>query len=266
MRFLKLPELRDYRNKLTKHPKLKYANRQISEIKQMALHHGATRTGSPEVYANYHVNTLGWPGVAYPFIIGKNGVIYWCHDLTKITYHVGNHNRYVLGINMIGDFRYEAPTAAQYQSLYRLLEALKVDLELTESDILGHQEYAGYEWKQCPALNMDQLRGQLAAKTYQSVQYNFNNDKKIHIKLPLPVKLTKEDDGGMSNRLFQPSSSAIKKSVTNVLTRLSNSKVQGDKALAESWKVKAESDELTESDAVGLLYVALDRELETKKL
>jgi hypothetical protein len=265
MRFMKLLELVDYRNKLIKHSTFKYANRKITDIKKMAVHHGATKTGSPEAYANYHVNTLGWPGVAYPFIIGQNGTIYWCHDLSKLTYHVGNHNRYVLGINLIGDFRFNPPTQAQYQSLYRLLDALKLDLNLSDSDILGHQEFAGYEWKQCPAINMDQLRGQLEAKTYQPVQYNFNNDKKILITRPLPVILSKEDDGGMPNRLFQPSSPSIKKSVTNVLTRLSNSKVQGDQALAESWKNKAANDELTESDAVGLLYVALDRELDTRK-
>ncbi|MBT2637009.1 hypothetical protein [Bacillus sp. ISL-39] len=38
------------------------------------------------------------------------------------------------------------------KSLYRLLEALKIDFSLKDQDILGHQEFAGYEWKQCPAL------------------------------------------------------------------------------------------------------------------
>ncbi|MBT2637010.1 N-acetylmuramoyl-L-alanine amidase [Bacillus sp. ISL-39] len=47
---------------------------------------------------------MDWSEVAYPLIIGKNGVIYWTMDLNKVSYHVGLHNRYTFGICMIGDF------------------------------------------------------------------------------------------------------------------------------------------------------------------
>lgn len=261
MRFLSLLELKDYRNSLPKHLTKRYLRRSVSDIKKAIVHHGATRTGTPEAYANYHVNTLDWPEIAYPFVIDKNGVIYWTMDIDKVSYHVGLHNRYCLGVNLIGDFRYDQPTAAQYQSLYRLLGALKIDLSLKDEDFLGHQELAGYEWKQCPALDMDGLRGQLAAKTYGAVQNNFNNDKKILITRPSLVKLAKEDDGGMANTLFQPSNAAIKQSAENVLARLSSTTAHGDKALGRSWVEQLKQDKLSESDAVGLLYVALDREL-----
>lgn len=261
MRFLSLLEIRDYRNKLPKHETGRYLRRSVLDIKKIVVHHGATREGSPEAYANYHVNTLGWPEIAYPFVIDKNGLVYWTMDITKVSYHVGLHNRYTLGICLIGDFRYDQPTTAQYQSLYRLIEVLKIDLSLYNQDVLGHQELAGYEWKQCPALDMDGLRGQLAAKTYQPVQNNFNNDKKILITIPEMVKLAKEDDGGMANRLFQPSNGAIKQSAVNVLTRLSSSTSHGEKAIGRNWVDQLNQDKLSESDAVGLLYVALDREL-----
>lgn len=261
MRFLSLLEVRDYRNKLIKHETKRYLRRSLLDIKKIAVHHGATREGSPEAYANYHVNTLDWPEIAYPFVIGKNGIIYWTMDINKVSYHVGLHNRYTIGVCLIGDFRFDQPTTAQYQSLYRLLEALKIDLSLTDQDVLGHQEFAGYEWKQCPALDMDGLRGQLAAKTYQPVQNNFNNDKKILITQPAVVKLAKEDDGGMSNTLFQPSNAAIKQSTVNVLARLSSTIAHGEKALGRNWVEQLNQDKLSESDAVGLLYVALDREL-----
>lgn len=261
MRFLSLLELRDYRNQLTKHESKRYLRRSLLDIKKIAVHHGATREGSPEAYANYHVGSLDWPEIAYPLVIGKNGIIYWTMDLNKVSYHVGLHNRYTLGVCLIGDFRFDQPTATQYQSLYRLLEALKIDLSLTDQDVLGHQEFAGYEWKQCPALDMDGLRGQLAAKTYGAVQNNFNNDKKILITRPSVVKLSKEDDGGMANTLFQPSNAAIKKSTENVLVRISNKAAHGDEAIGRNWVDQLNQDKLSESDAVGLLYVALDREL-----
>jgi predicted transcriptional regulator len=258
MKFQKLLELRDYRNKLPTHSYLKYANRPISAIKKIGLHHGATKTGSPLAYANYHVHTLGWPGVAYPFIIDKNGVIYWCHDITKITYQVGVHNRYVLGICFIGDFRIQDPTPLQYQSFYRLVEALKEDVGLTDQDILGHQEFAGYEWKQCPAIAMDQLRGEIAAKTYGKVRTNWNNDRKILISRQVPTQLTKEDVGGMANVLFQPSNKTLDDSVKRVLSRLSN-KTQD--SISKEWRKKFEKQEMTESDALALVYYALDKEL-----
>ncbi|MFE4353072.1 peptidoglycan recognition protein family protein [Peribacillus butanolivorans] len=65
------------------------------------------------IFADYHVNTLGWPGVGYTFIIepknlintpnGKRARIVYAHDIDRRTYHVGNSNQFALGICVAGD-------------------------------------------------------------------------------------------------------------------------------------------------------------------
>lgn len=124
--------------------------------------------------------------MGYTYVILKDGTIQWAADHKVRTPHVGDHNSRALGICLVGDFRHEQPTPEQYASLYELLEYLMEKLPGIKdvTQILGHQEYSGYAWKQCPALDMDALRGELQAKTYGAVKHNFNNDTKIEIVLP----------------------------------------------------------------------------------
>ena len=131
-------------------------------------------------------------------------------------------------------------------------------MALTNEDILGHQEFAGYEWKQCPAIDMDQLRGEVAAKSYERVRTNWNNDSQILITKPVPAQLSKEDVGGMANVLFQPSNKTLDNSVKRVLTRFSNKSKDN---ISKGWRKKFEDKEMTESDALAMLYYALDKEL-----
>ena len=68
------------------------------------------------------------------------------------TYHVGNHNNYVVGICLTGDFRYEETTAAQKESLRNLVNALKREYSHLKY-VKGHSEFSGDEWKQCPVFD-----------------------------------------------------------------------------------------------------------------
>lgn len=147
----------DVRASLLRHKTQKYSKRKLSDIRSAAIHHSLTVTGTPEAFANYHVQANGWPGIAYPFVIPKDGTIYWCLDLELISYHVGNSNRHALGICLVGDFRTQQPTPAQLDSLNRLLKYLQGILP-NMKQILGHSEYPGYSWKQCPVINMNMLR------------------------------------------------------------------------------------------------------------
>jgi len=54
----------------------------------IAIHHSLTESGDSEAFANYHVNTLGWPEVAYHFVILTDGTVEWNHDLGVLSYHV----------------------------------------------------------------------------------------------------------------------------------------------------------------------------------
>ncbi len=161
MRFEELDRLVDKRDALTIHPKKKYTDRKVSAIRKIAIHHSLTMTGSAEAFANYHVNHNKWPGIGYHFVIEKDGDIIYCNSITKKSYHVGKSNRFALGICLVGDFRYQKPTDEQIKSLNKLLVALMEDLEVEPSDVLGHNEFAGYAWKPCPVINMHTLRSNL---------------------------------------------------------------------------------------------------------
>ncbi|ASJ54395.1 N-acetylmuramoyl-L-alanine amidase [Brevibacillus formosus] len=147
----------DVRASLPRHKTLRYGRRKLSDIRSAAIHHSATLNGSPEAFARYHVNTNGWPGIAYHFVIQKDGVIYWCNDPETISYHVGNSNRHALGICLVGDFRTQKPTPEQLDAANRLIQHLQVQIP-TMKQVFGHQEYPGYAWKNCPAFPMGTFR------------------------------------------------------------------------------------------------------------
>ncbi|WP_254551065.1 peptidoglycan recognition family protein [Brevibacillus sp. MS2.2] len=135
----------DVRASLPRHKTLRYGRRKPSDIRSAAIHHSATVrvSGAPEAFARYHVGTNGWPGIAYHFVIQKDGVIYWCNDPEANSYHVGNSNRHALGICLVGDFRTLQPTAAQLDAANKLIKHLQEQIP-TMKQVLGNHEYPGY--------------------------------------------------------------------------------------------------------------------------
>ncbi|MFD1735634.1 N-acetylmuramoyl-L-alanine amidase [Bacillus salitolerans] len=155
-------EIIDKRNELPSHPTKTYRRRALSAIKNIAIHHSATTSGSAESFARYHVNELDWPGIGYHFVIDKDGDIIQCHDLEVISYHVGNSNSRALGICMVGDFRTQQLTDPQRKATLNLILDLVDQLEhVGINDVWGHQEFPGYEWKPCPSVNMENIRAEL---------------------------------------------------------------------------------------------------------
>lgn len=145
--FQKLPQLTDLRGKTKRNGS--YTDLGVNSKTDIAIHHSLTKQGSSSAFANYHVGTLGWPGVAYHFVILKDGTIEWNHNLGVRSYHVGNSNSFAVGICVVGDFRSEKPTDAQNASLSALVAALKKDMP-RYARTRGHNEFPGYSWKACP--------------------------------------------------------------------------------------------------------------------
>jgi len=156
-----LPKVLDVRDQLTKHPSKHYSNRRLDQITHIAVHHSLTSSGSAESFARYHVQNNGWPGIGYHFVIEKDGKIKWCHDVQKRSYHVGNSNTKSVGVCMVGDFRNSEPTTQQQTSLHKLLRWLMQELNVPVENVQGHSEFPKYEWKACPCIDMDALRGSL---------------------------------------------------------------------------------------------------------
>ncbi|QVY63002.1 N-acetylmuramoyl-L-alanine amidase family protein [Cytobacillus gottheilii] len=61
--------------------------------------------------------------------------------------------------------------------------------------------------------------------------------------------------------LYKPTASAMANATSVVLKRWSDKDVHGDKAIDPSWRTKLLNGELTDSDAIGLFYVAVERGL-----
>ena len=172
-------DIKDKRNSLKKHPTKKYSTRPLSAIENIVVHHSLTTQGSAEAFARYHVETNGWPGIGYHFVIEKDGDIDWCNDLETKSYHVGNSNRIAVGVCLVGDFRKELPTTNQMDSLYKLLDALMLDLDVSVSEVKGHSEMTTYSWKPCPVISMDDIRKRLAGVLPQTNIAVVSDSKKI---------------------------------------------------------------------------------------
>ena len=162
--------IKDKRNSLARHATKTYTTRPLSAIKYIVVHHSLTTSGTTEAFARYHVETNGWPGIGYHFVIEKNGDIDWCHDIEVKSYHVGNSNGKAIGVCLVGDFRKELPTEAQLFSLYKILDALMLDLNVSVRNVTGHSEMPGYDWKPCPVIDMNDLRARLAGALPQTAQ------------------------------------------------------------------------------------------------
>jgi hypothetical protein len=161
MDLMRVKNLKDFREKLTRHPSRLFPTRVLSAITHIAVHHSATKTGSAEIYARFHTNDLNWPGIGYHFVIEKDGIIKWTNNLQVVSYHVGNSNRKAAGVCLTGDFREQEPTQAQWNSLFELLKCLMNELSLSHDSVWGHSQFPGYETKACPCIDMAWVRQQL---------------------------------------------------------------------------------------------------------
>lgn len=176
----------DVRTSLRKHRDRSFRTRSLAQINAIALHHSATTSGSAEAFARYHVETLGWPGIGYHYVIEKDGEVKYCNDLTTISFHVGNSNSRSIGICLVGNFTQQEPTKEQWESMYTLLEFLMKKLPNVKSvtNIMGHQEFPGYSSKPCPSLDMGELRGNLQVGSRRPVATRYNNRGKVGVKIP----------------------------------------------------------------------------------
>ena len=150
----------DQRGELPVHETKTYSKR-TKPFTHVAIHHSLTDTGTAEIFARYHINDKGWPGIGYPYVIHKDGTIEWCWDLNLRTYHVGNSNNFALGIVNVGDYNSSHPTNIQWETCLRLVE--KVAPHVPVVNVWGHQEYDDYSWKKCPGTHwvMAQFRKEL---------------------------------------------------------------------------------------------------------
>lgn len=141
--------------------------RPLSQVKFLAIHHTAgPDTQTPTEIANFHINSNGWGGIGYHFLIDKNGTVYYVGDISTARANVANLNDQVLGICLIGSFiSGKEPTSAQLDSAHKLCDFFinnYPDLTNLSSwdQVRGHKELPGQSTT-CPGDNWPGWRPRL---------------------------------------------------------------------------------------------------------
>jgi len=132
----------DIRGSLAVHPTLRYDTRPLSWIKRLVIHHSATGiSATPQQFANYHVNSNGWPGIGYHFVVDHEGQIFYTADHTLITYGVAAQNKDSVHICLTGDFTTNVPSDKQLAAAKALIDNYRYSMG-TSFPVVAHKEIA----------------------------------------------------------------------------------------------------------------------------
>lgn len=115
----------DLRGKLPEREGTIYGTRNESAIQGVVIHHTATSGQTIRSIAQFHAETRGWPGIAYHYAIGYDGVVYRLQDVSKVTYHAKGYNYRTIGVALIGNFDEKEMPERMKGSLVKLLNHLK---------------------------------------------------------------------------------------------------------------------------------------------
>ena len=100
-----------------------------------------------------------WADIGYHFLIDIDGTIYEGRELAARGVHTGGYNTGSVGVCLLGDFRFVAPAAAQWEgtvSLGRWLVA-----ELAVSHLAGHRQFNAST--ECPGAALSARLPEMAA-------------------------------------------------------------------------------------------------------
>ena len=139
-------EIQDVVNDLPTHDTKEYLERDIADITTLTIHHTVSPPDrSIESIAAYHVNSRGWPGIGYHYVINDLGDVFLTNYIESISYHAGvagyDNNEVAIGIALQGDFTDIVPPLLQLEAARWLVEYLE-DL-LGPLEILGHRDMDG---------------------------------------------------------------------------------------------------------------------------
>ena len=131
-----------------------------SETNLLVVHHVGeiTRDVSAEEIHGWHKNN-GWSGIGYHFVIRKDGTIERGRPQDTIGAHAQGFNSVSIGINVVGDFEQEDPTAEQVESIARLIAYLVA--QYGELRVCGHRDLMSTD---CPGANLYCLLPELGGK------------------------------------------------------------------------------------------------------
>ena len=148
--YMSNPVIKNVVDQLEKSATKSYGKRSISSINKIVLHHSATTSGSAESYARYHVETRGWPGIGYHYVIEKDGTIKQTNNIDTLSYHTKGQNTSGIGICLTGNFDTQTLSGKQKSSLLYLIKKLRS--QHGNIPLYGHRDFAT---KSCPGDNIN---------------------------------------------------------------------------------------------------------------
>ncbi len=116
----------------------------------------------------YRVGHLarGWGDIGYHLVIDRSGVLWQGRSIRWQGAHVKNHNEGNIGVLVMGNFEEQKPTAAQIQTLRRVIVDLRRVYGVREGQLYTHREWPNADTL-CPGRNLQPrvstLRHQLRA-------------------------------------------------------------------------------------------------------
>ena len=155
-------DFEDISGALPKHASLHYTQRAPSDVEFVVLHHTeAMRVITWASVAAYHVNTQGWPGIAYHIGVREAGgrcvVNLLNHPETRSYHSHTEGNDHGLAVCVAGKFDVDTPSTAERDTLQRVVAVARRWATWRQSlPVLGHGEVPGNE-TDCPGEHLKAL-------------------------------------------------------------------------------------------------------------
>jgi len=116
--------------------------RSLMEVRFLVVHHSGVAVDSEASAINdYHIDKNGWPGIGYHFLVHWDGRAEYVADIEEVRYNVWGRNREVIGLCLVGDWRWEMPPREALEATRELLASLLYELG-REVPVVGHREVA----------------------------------------------------------------------------------------------------------------------------
>lgn len=155
-------DFEDISGALPKHASLRYTQRALSDVEFLVLHHTeAMRVITWTSVAAYHVNSQGWPGIAYHIGVREAGgrcVVNLLNPPETRSYHSHTEgNDHGLAVCVAGKFDVDTPSTAEKDTLQRIVAVARRWATWRQSlPVLGHGEVPGNQ-TDCPGANLKAL-------------------------------------------------------------------------------------------------------------
>lgn len=144
-----------------------YPKRSVEDVTHIDIHHSASSKNDYKgeetinIFAKFHINNNGWPGIGYHYIVAPNGDIFKTGYINEKRWSVAGNNSYTISVMLIGNFEKEELESKQYNAALNLIEDIMDAYDISIKNVKGHKEYKGNEKKSCPGFNMDKVRDDL---------------------------------------------------------------------------------------------------------